>query len=53
MLYSTIALDRMVGRVEQRIREHCERIAALEKHSLDATDEREQAAIAERDLTGR
>jgi uncharacterized membrane protein YccC len=42
--------DRLVTCVADRLRDHRERIAALEIQSLDASDEREQAAIAERDL---
>jgi hypothetical protein len=42
--------DRLVSRTEDQIRAHRERIAALEDQSLDATEERELASIAERDL---
>jgi hypothetical protein len=42
--------DRLVSRAQTRLRSHRERTAALESQSLDAREERELAAIAERDL---
>jgi hypothetical protein len=42
--------NRVIKCVADRLRDHRERIAALEARSLDASDEREQAAVVERDL---